>query len=235
VAKIMSRIVRTYASFCKFPIAGNLPKKRQNGIIERTLTQKELNMPKDETIKNRLLDPQIRDAIFDHLEGNSGKIRIIEEVNIGGSRADFLAVTDGVLTGYEIKSDADSYTRLDTQTRDYSAFCDYCYVVIGKSHQTGIYGHVPDFWGIIVIVQESDGVKLEQVRQAELSPNVAIRNKLWILWKRELVNIRVKFGLQKYESKDRNYLLRSLEKQVPKELLSRAVTDELFERDYTIK
>ena len=184
--------------------------------------------------KVRLLDPQIREILFDYLEGQNRKIRILEEVNIGGSRADFVTVTDGIMTGYEIKSDADSYKRLTTQTQDYSVFCDYCYAVIGDSHREEIFGRVPEYWGVITVRTKNGGSGLELLRKAGKSPNVEMRNKLWLLWKRELVNIRVKFGLQKYENKNRNYLCRSLEKQVPHEFLARAITDELFERDYNL-
>ena len=55
-----------------------------------------------------MLDVEIREPLFLYLETIYGKVRIFEEKNIGKSRADVIAVTDGALIGLEIKSDGDS-------------------------------------------------------------------------------------------------------------------------------
>ena len=59
-----------------------------------------------------LKDKDIREALFFFLEERYGKVRILEEKNIGRSRADAVMITDDALFGIEIKSDADSYERL---------------------------------------------------------------------------------------------------------------------------
>jgi hypothetical protein len=191
-------------------------------------------MRKTDDYPEKILDPQIREALFTYLEAETVKIRVMDEFNLGDSRADFLAVTDGILTGYEIKSDSDSYTRLKTQTRDYSRYCDYCYAVVGKSHQSGIVARVPDFWGVI-IVEDEGGIILRRLREAKLSPEVTFQNKLDLLWKNELANIRKKYGMPKYEGRSKGYMIRSLNYIVSeaRDTLPRYITDELFERDYT--
>ena len=62
--------------------------------------------------KNLLLDKDIREPLFDHLEENYGKIRILEEKTTGRARADVVMITEDKLYGIEIKSDADTYARL---------------------------------------------------------------------------------------------------------------------------
>ena len=47
------------------------------------------------------LDKDIREPLFDFLEENFGKTRIIEEKNIGDSRADVIMVTENGLYGIE--------------------------------------------------------------------------------------------------------------------------------------
>ena len=69
-----------------------------------------------------MLDADIREPLFEYLELRYGKVRILEEKNIGKSRADVLAITDSVLIGLEIKSDGDSYTRLKSQIRNYNKY-----------------------------------------------------------------------------------------------------------------
>ena len=81
-----------------------------------------------------LHDADIREPLFDYLEASYGKIRILEEVEIARSRADVIMVTDDSLVGLEIKSDADTYVRLERQVKDYNLFFDYNYVVVGSTH-----------------------------------------------------------------------------------------------------
>ena len=61
-----------------------------------------------------LYDKDIREPLFDLLEEKYGKSRILEEKQIGGARADAVMITEEAIFGIEIKSDADTYTRLKT-------------------------------------------------------------------------------------------------------------------------
>ena len=88
-----------------------------------------------------LYDKDIREPLFDFLEERYGKVRIIEEKQMGRSRADVIMVRPGNLTGIEIKSDADSYGRLARQVKDYDRYFDYNYVVVGSSHGRHIEEH----------------------------------------------------------------------------------------------
>ena len=69
-----------------------------------------------------MLDQEMREPLFDYLDENFGKIRVIEEKTIRGSRADVLGVLDGYFVGFEIKSDQDTYERLKTQVKDYDRY-----------------------------------------------------------------------------------------------------------------
>ena len=59
-----------------------------------------------------LYDKDIREPLFDFLEAYYGKVRILEEKQIGRSRADIMMVIPSHVVGIEIKSDADTYARL---------------------------------------------------------------------------------------------------------------------------
>ena len=71
-----------------------------------------------------LHDSDIREPLFDFLEERFGKIRILEEKQIGRARADAVMVTERHLYGIEIKSDADTYTRLEKQVKYYDQYYD---------------------------------------------------------------------------------------------------------------
>jgi len=181
----------------------------------------------------RLSDPKMRELLFAYLDAKYPKVRIFDEKEIGKSRADFIAVTDSTIIGYEIKSDLDSYARLKSQVRDYNKFCDICYAVVGKSHQKGIVKHIPEFWGILVVSVEGGQAEIFEMRHADINPKETTENKLSLLWKKEIQNIAVKNGLPKYSNKNKKYLLRMLREMIPHKQLMQALTDELFERDYT--
>lgn len=173
-----------------------------------------------------MLDPQIRDKFFYQLETTSEKIRIFEEVIIGKSRCDFFAVTDK-LTGYEIKSDADSYTRLKSQVKSYDLFFNENYLVVGKSHLKSAEKHIPEYWGIICVSET-----VEFVREAKTNPKVKIVNQLRLLWKRELRHILARYSFPKYPQKSRQFITKKLVDCMDGQMLLGEICTELFERDY---
>lgn len=69
-----------------------------------------------------LYDKDIREPLFDFLEESFGRVRILEEKNMGKSRADIVMITENAFFGVEIKSDADTYARLKRQVKDYDTF-----------------------------------------------------------------------------------------------------------------
>ena len=98
-----------------------------------------------------LYDKDIREPLFFFLEERLGRIRIIEEKNMGGSRADVVIVTEEELIGLEIKSDADTYQRLPGQVKDYDQYFDRNIIAVGSHHAEHVAEHVPTHWGIITI------------------------------------------------------------------------------------
>ena len=176
-----------------------------------------------------MLDKDIREKLYDYLDERYGKVRTIEEKVILKSRADMLAIIDGEIIGIEIKSDSDTYTRLKTQIKDYERFCDKCYVAVGESH-IHVSEHVPDHWGIIVV--SSDNVIVD--RDAAVSPKVKINNQLDILWRAELYAVQMKEGLPKLSNWKRRDIYKRLIDTCGEEQVKLDLTEQLFERDYTI-
>ena len=137
-----------------------------------------------------MLDKEIREPLFDFLEEFYGKIRIFEEKITGLSRTDALGVIDGQLIGFEIKSDHDTYARLQRQTADYDELCDVNYLVIGRSHRKQADQHIPKHWGIICVYEENTCgnkkivVEIDQI--PGVNPNVKLARQLDLLWRPEL-------------------------------------------------
>ncbi len=179
-----------------------------------------------------LHDKDIREPLFDFLEETYGKTRVIEEKRMGRSRADIVMVRPNSLTGVEIKSDADTYTRLAGQVRDYDRYFDYNYIVIGSSHAFHVEEHVPDFWGIITVEYVEERVDFYVLKEAKLNEKADLKKQLHFLWRPELAHIQERNGLPAYRKKSKDFVIDKIYQQVPEEKLKCEISDELFERDY---
>ncbi len=180
-----------------------------------------------------LYDKDIREPLFDYMEERYGKVRIIEEKQIGRSRADIVMVLPGGIAGIEIKSDADTYARLDRQVKDYDLYFDRNYVVIGSTHALHAAEHVPGYWGIISVEWLDDKVDFYMVREAADNPKMDLRRKIQILWRPELAHIQEMYGMPKYAGKSKEFVRNKIVDRIPEELLQKQISEELFERDYT--
>ena len=180
-----------------------------------------------------LYDKDIRESLFDFLEERYGKTRIIEEKQVGRSRADVILVRPLDLSGIEIKSDADTYARLKRQIKDYDRYFDYNYVAVGSRHGAHIAEHVPPWWGIITIEQEEAGVDFYILREASPNPSRCLRAKLSLLWRPELAHIQKINQMPKDREKSKAFVIEKILSLVPEQLLHEQISHELFERDYT--
>jgi len=183
-------------------------------------------------------DRDMREPLFDYLEERFGRIRILEEKTMGKSRADIVMVTGDCLCGIEIKSDADTYARLDRQVLDYDRYYDRNIVVVGASHAAHIEEHVPEHWGIITAEQENGVFDFYELRHAAPNPKAKPARKLEILWRPELAELQRILDMPKYKDRSKAYVIAKITERVPEavsaEELSRRVSEILFERDYTI-
>ncbi len=118
-----------------------------------------------------LLDKDIREPLFDFLEERYGKVRILEEKTVGSSRADVVMVIPDKIVGIEIKSDADTYTRLERQVADYDLYFDQNIVVVGSTHASHVAEHVPDYWGIISVEEYNTGSKSDACSKPDTGEN----------------------------------------------------------------
>ena len=179
-----------------------------------------------------LYDKDIREPLFDFLEEQYGKVRILEEKRTGRSRADIVMVLPEKLCGIEIKSDADSYQRLARQVKDYDMYFDMNIVAVGSSHGAHIEEHVPDHWGIITIDEIEGRPDFYFLRMPSRNPSMKPLRKIEILWRPELAHIQELNNLPKYAQKSKAFVQDVIVERVDPSLLSIQISDELFERDW---
>lgn len=174
-------------------------------------------------------DKSIRKILIAYLQSLNDEIRIYQEKSIGNSICDVMVVSDN-LTGYEIKSDLDNYNRLNEQIIQYNRFFDYNYIVVSHKHLQSAQEKVPDFWGIICILED----KVNVVRKASVNQMVKRRSQLSVLWKLELKNILIKNSLPLYAQKEKGYIADKIAASVDSDLLGKQIAHELLERDYSV-
>ncbi len=173
----------------------------------------------------------LRDALCEFLEEKYGKIRFLEEKNIGKVRADMIAVLPNGLCGIEIKSHSDSYSRLANQIKGYDRFCDFSYLAAGSIH-TRAAEHIPAEWGVISMTVRG-GVTFSVEREPLQNKKDPLNAQLSLLWRNELADILSAEKLPKYTGKSKKFIIDTLLARIPHDRLKLRLCDALFERDYT--
>lgn len=181
-----------------------------------------------------LYDRDIREPLFEFLEGEFGKIRILEEKKAGKSRADVVMVTEDALYGIEIKSDADTYARLSSQVKDYNRYYDFNCVACGTRHAGHIREHVPEWWGIITVDETENGPDFYWLRRPAKNPKMKLKHKITLLWRGELARIQERNGMYKYREKSKKFVQEKILEKLDEEVIQREISAEMFERDYTL-
>jgi len=116
---------------------------------------------------------------------------VIDELglNHGRCRAD-IAVINGYLVGYEIKSNNDSLRRLEKQVKSYNAVFDKVSVVVGERHINYIKNYIPQWWGVIVSVRGPRGaVNFKVIRKGRTNKTIDPISIAQLLWRNEAKEI----------------------------------------------
>jgi hypothetical protein len=97
-------------------------------------------------------DIHIRTALKSKLLSHYAKdpsTLIVDELGLrhGAARVD-VAVINGVIHGFELKSDCDTLKRLPSQIKVYNSVLDRITLVVGNRHLKDSINLVPKWWGI---------------------------------------------------------------------------------------
>lgn len=147
-----------------------------------------------------LADKQIREALYRKKlcrQHYAPDTLVVNELGLmhGKYRAD-IAVINGHLIGYEIKSDEDTLYRLPEQVKGYSDVFDRVTVVVGMKHADMVSTIVPYWWGIMVVRKGiRGGILFESSRTGQINRDVNLFSVAQLLWKNEVSNILAKFGV----------------------------------------
>lgn len=146
-------------------------------------------------------DRDVRTAVMTMLNREHGAdedTRIVEEMGIwsGSVRID-IAVINGTLSGFELKSDRDTLERLPLQIDLYSKVFDHVVLVVAEKHAPKALQCIPEWWGVTVASVASAGVGLAQVRLSRRNPAPDPRIVAKLLWRDEALRVLEAHGLAK--------------------------------------
>lgn len=143
---------------------------------------------------------------------------VLDEFDLwyGSARVD-IAVVNGRIHGYEIKSDRDTLERLDGQMAVYNTVLDRVTIVVGARHLEGVLERVPEWWGVKLARQGPRGaVGFEEIRPPRKNPRVDAAAVAALLWCDELTEILVGLGAARgVRGKSRDVLCRRLVEVLP--------------------
>ena len=148
-----------------------------------------------------LKDKDVRDVLHKEVLGkyvNDPLTLVIDELGLlqGLCRVD-IAVINGIMHGYEIKSDADTLERLPMQAELYNKVLDKLTLVVGETHLNSAEEIIPKWWGIKVVSKTKGKTKIATHRKEKSNKDVDALSVAELLWKQEVVDILVEKGHEK--------------------------------------
>jgi hypothetical protein len=141
-------------------------------------------------------DVDIRKALLANLEvkySDSSHDLIVEEFGCKTARAD-VAVINGFLHAYEIKSDSDSLDRLPSQIDAYQGVFEYVTLICGRRLLERARTAIPKWWGLQRAEFRDGGVLIHELRTAKPNPNQNPFAVARMLWKTEALAVLRRFG-----------------------------------------
>jgi hypothetical protein len=180
-------------------------------------------------------DIDIRRALLaemERLHRGEPDTRIVEELGLcqGLARVD-LAVVNGNVHGYEIKSERDTLARLPSQTDIYNRALDFVTIVTAPAHADKIGNIVPSWWGVLSVTQDEKGLHLQPSRDPHRNPEIDPFALAQLLWREEALQALADHGLAAgMRAKPREQMWRRLASNLTLEDLGGVVRERLKHR-----
>jgi hypothetical protein len=198
------------------------------------LSRSQWDLPISEECVMRDLDVRTalrRDLHEQHL-GDDHTL-IVEEMGIwsGSVRVD-IAVVNGELHGFEIKSARDTLARLPGQERLYSQVFDRVTLVVAEKHAEKAEQIIPSWWGTVCATSTCNStVSLLPRRPGSVNPQPDSLQTTRLLWRDELLDILDRHEMLKgLRSAPAERLCQKMANELPQIVLRREVRETLKRR-----
>jgi hypothetical protein len=181
-------------------------------------------------------DIDVRDALRRRLHQEHASelpdTLFVDELGLCGQVRVDVAVVNGVLSGYELKSASDTLRRLPTQVEIYSQVLDHATLVVADNHADHARAMLPSWWGVIEATWTGVDVELRNVTPPQMNPGIQAYSLAQLLWRDEVLDELTQRGLEVgYRSKPRLILWQRLAAEVPLDELRQVVRARLKARE----
>jgi hypothetical protein len=137
----------------------------------------------------------LRNKVFRHYRFMPNAL-VLEEVGIrhGAARVDFLVV-NGLLHGFELKSDRDNLSRLENQIQIFSSVFDRMTLVVGYRLVDKALKMVPEWWGVkLANLGKRGGIHFRDARTPKNNPDVEKEAVAKLLWQNQALQVLEELG-----------------------------------------
>lgn len=188
-----------------------------------------------EPLGERMRDGDIRRELDDQLRRRHAEepdTLIRHEMGLcAGERRIDVALLNGEISGYEIKSDEDTLFRLLGQATVYAQVLDRVTLVTTPRHQEAAAGLLPLWWGIMVARQKRGRITLKTIREPAANRRLDPFSLAQLLWRDEALDELKSRGLGRGLSKKaRHYVWLALAENVAIEELRDLVRERIKAR-----
>lgn len=123
---------------------------------------------------------------------------VINELGVGHGRGRVdVAVVNGCIHGYEIKSSKDTLERLPMQLAEFSRCLEKLTFIVAPNHLAEVSRLIPEWSGLIVAeVGPRRGINFTTFRSASTNPNVELVELSRLLWKSEVLEYLCLMGVE---------------------------------------
>lgn len=149
-------------------------------------------------------DPTIRKVVHSrivkHHHKNPNSL-VVDELGIlhGKARID-IAVINGVIHGYEIKSEEDNLKRLISQIKSYNSVFDKLTLIVAEKHAKEALTKIPEWWGVTIASKgPRNGILLDHHKSATTNYNIDPLSLAKLLWKEEAIELLTSMGCKNKE------------------------------------
>ena len=152
--------------------------------------------------EKRIDDPEVRKALIQKRLRpfcQRDDVLVVHELGLAHARVRVdIAVLNGVLHGYEIKSDCDTLHRLETQLEIYRQSLQKLTFVVAERHVPKVLDCTPDWCGVLAVRKGLRGaLRFSALRRSSRNPEVSRFVMAHLLWRDEVESILAASGIAK--------------------------------------
>ncbi|MBP2236244.1 hypothetical protein J2Z31_002758 [Sinorhizobium kostiense] len=143
-------------------------------------------------------DRDVRESVWRWLEeahaGESDTLMLDELGLLNGATRVDIAVINGQIEGFELKSERDTLERLPQQRDLYNKVLDRISLVVAENHRKAAEEMIPEWWGLAIASKCGGGVVVTRERLPEINRGLDAPTLASLLWRDEALATLERYG-----------------------------------------